>query len=388
MMKRIACFAMVLALMSGSAMAAVLTDAPGTPTQDRAVTLSAAWQDAEQTAYDLEGLSADQLTMDSATDVYNFVYEEGNRPVRWYPEETQKAIEEMVGVDPDSLYMTEFMRLHAAEAEPTADLDAKMTLTIQYQPGQLTVVVLGDTTDPDNIVWTPVESTVIETGVVEFIVPQSLMEQLQNEDVLFSLLTVRGAKSETHVTVEATEQPESLPSKQAGDTTRIVKTTSSSGATLEDDFALVIVPETDIIQREVEMLREYVTDQQQFAVTWLPEEDQNRIRYLLGADVDSLIVSDYVPLITENFEPTDGDAVGTLSFATPYEEGQQIVTALGVPKTETTDADETQMEWSVQPATVREGGVVDIVFDQLALIDMGSETGLLLMFSKPAAAAK
>ena len=42
------------------------------------------------------------------------------------------------------------------------------------------------------------------------------------------------------------------------------------------------------------------------------------------------------------------------------------------------------MDWAVQPAVVRDGGHVDIVFDQLALIGMGEETGLLLMFSVPA----
>ena len=92
-----------------------------------------------------------------------------------------------------------------------------------------------------------------------------------------------------------------------------------------------------------------------------------------------------MPLITRDFRPTDGDAVGTLSFATPYGEGQTIVTALGVPKKETSENGETLMDWSVQPAVVREGGVVDVVFDQLALIDMGAETGLLLLLSEPEA---
>ena len=115
----------------------------------------------------------------------------------------------------------------------------------------------------------------------------------------------------------------------------------------------------------------------------------DRVRYLLGVDGEALIVSDDVPLITEDFRPTDGDAVGTLSFATPYSEGQTIVTALGIPDENADNADETQpgktqMKWSVQPAIVREGGAVDVVFDQLALIDMGTETGLLLMLSEPA----
>ena len=384
MMKRVLGMALALTMLTASASAAVFTDAPGTPTQDRAVSLTAVWQDEQQTTYDLKDMPADQLTMNTATDVYDFVYEQGNRPVRWYPEDTQKAIEAMVSVNPDVLYMTEFMRLHAAEAEATSELDATMTLKIDYQPGQLTVVVLGDTSDPENIVWTPVESQVTETGVVTFQIPAELMSQLQGEDLLFSLLTVRqGSRGTT--TVVTTEVPDVLPSKQAEDTTRIVETVSADGAAKPHDFELEIVPETSLIQRELTLLGQYVTEQQQPALNWLPEEDQNRVRYLLGTDGNDLIVSDYVPLISKDFRPTDGDAVGSLSFATPYQEGQTIVTALGLPKEDgsTSNGDESQMDWIVQPATVRANGVVDVVFDQLALIDMDTETGLLLMLSVP-----
>ena len=387
MMKRFLGIALALSMLTVSASAAVYTDAPGTPTQDRAISLTALWQDEQQSTYELDSLPADQLTMDTATEIYEFVYEQGNRPVRWYPEETQKEIEKMVSVDPDSLYMTEFMRLHAEEAEPEADLSATMTLKIDYQPGQVTLVVLGNVSNPEGIAWTPVDSTVIGTGVVQFEVPQELMESLQGNDLLFCLLTVRqGARGSTE-TKEETEEPESLPSKSAEDTTRIVETTDTYGEAVPNDFELEIVPETDIIRRELELLGQYVAQDGNKALSWLPEEDQNRVRYLLGSDADSLIVSDYVSLVSLDFLPTNGDAVATLSFATPYEEGQTIVTALGVPNEEASDDGATTlMKWAVQPATVREDGVVDIVFDQLALIDMDTETGLLLVLSDANAA--
>ena len=381
MRKQILGATLALALLTGSASAAVYTDAPGTPTQDQVVSLTAAWQDSESAAYELVEMPADKLTMDTATNVYEFVYEQENRPVRWYPEETQTAIETMIGGNGDSLYMTELMRMHAEEITVTTDLKAVLTLDIDYQPGQTVVVVLGDISDPANIVWTPVEARVIAVGRVEFDVPQELMEQLQGDDLLFTLLTVRqGGK--TTVTVETTEIPETLPSKQASDTTRIVKTVRN-GQEVEDDFQIEVVTETSVIQREIELLGQYVTVQQKPALSWLPEEAQDRVRYLLNTDGDSLIITDYVALTSENFRDTDGDAVGTLSFATPYKEGQTIVTVLGIPKKEASADGETLMDWIVQPAIVRANGVVDVVFDQLALIDMGTETGLLLMLSEP-----
>ena len=382
MRKQILGATLALALLTGSASAAVYTDAPGTPTQDQVVSLTAAWQDSESAAYELVEMPADKLTMDTATNVYEFVYEQENRPVRWYPEETQTAIETMIGGNGDSLYMTELMRMHAEEITVTTDLKAVLTLDIDYQPGQTVVVVLGDISDPANIVWTPVEARVIAVGRVEFDVPQELMEQLQGDDLLFTLLTVRqGGK--TTVTVETTEIPETLPSKQASDTTRIVKTVRN-GQEVEDDFQIEVVTETSVIQREIELLGQYVTVQQKPVLSWLPEEAQDRVRYLLNMDGDSLIITDYVALTSENFRDTDGDAVGTLSFATPYKEGQTIVTVLGIPKKEASADGETLMDWIVQPAIVRANGVVDVVFDQMALIDMGTETGLLLMLSEPA----
>ena len=258
-MKRILGIALALTLLlTGGALAVELTDVPGTPTQDVVTSLTAFWRDEAKTAYDLQVLPSDQLTMNEVTDAYTFVYEENHRPVRWYPEETQRAIEAMIGsTDPDALYMTEFMRLHAAQIEPTTDLDAVMELKVDYRPGQLTVVVLGDVTNPQEIVWTPVESHVTAVGRLEFVIPQALMNELQGEDVLFTLLTVRTGDGGTTVPA-ATEKPETVPSKQAGDNTRIVRTTDKDGNVLADPFELIIVSETDLIKQELARLNEHL----------------------------------------------------------------------------------------------------------------------------------
>ena len=385
-MKRILGIALALALLlTGGALAVELTDVPGTPTQDVVTSLTSNWRDEAKTAYDLRVLPSDQLTMDQVTDAYTFVYEENHRPVRWYPEETQRAIEAMIGsTNPDALYMTEFMRLHAAQIEPPTDLDAVMELKVDYRPGQLTVVVLGDVTNPQEIVWTPVESHVTAVGRLEFVIPQALMSELQGEDVLFTLLTVRTGDGGTTVPA-ATEKPEIVPSKQARDNTRIVRTTDKDGNVLADPFELVIVPDTDLIKQELARLNEHLKTKNLPALEWLPEESQSEIRFLLSDQADRLLILDYVPLITRSYRHTDGDAIAVFSFATPYKEDQAVVTALGLPKADALADGETMMDWAVQRAVVRADGTVDVVFDQLALIGMDTETGLLLVYGEPLA---
>ena len=384
-MKRFLGILLTLAIcLTGTALAAERTDAPGTPTQDVVLELRANWLDADSTAYDLYVMDADQLTMDTVTDIYTFVHDEDKRPVRYFPEETQRQIEEMLAgiVDPDALYMTEFMRLHAAEAEPQADLLAKMLLDVDYQPGQLVLVVLGDTSDPENLVWTPVEAQVTALGQVEFTVPQALMQELQGEDVLLSLLTVRGGGSGS-ASGDEDAQPEQHPSKTAEDTTQVVNLESEDGADLAEDFRIVVVDESDVIRDELERIGRHV--QENPVCTWLPEASQSEIQLLLKDDLsrDELLVYDYLPLITENYVDTYGDVVTSFTFATPYEEGQQVVTVLGLPRTDAVGADETLMTWAVQRAQVNANGEVEIVFDQLALIGMGEETGLLLVLCEP-----
>ena len=385
-MKHILGIALALALLlTGSALAVEFTDVHGTPTQDVVASLTAAWRDEAKTAYDLQVLPSDQLTMDQVTDAYTYVYEENNRPVRWYPEETQRAIEAMIGsTDPDTLHMTEFMRLHPAQIEPPTDLDVVMELKVNYQPGQLTVAVLGDATNPQAIVWTPVESHVTAVGRLELVIPQDLMRELQGKDVLFALLTIRTGDGRTTVPA-TTEEPETVPSKQAGDNTRILRTTDEDGNVLPDPFELAIAPETDVIKQELARLDEHIKTKNLPALEWLPEESQSEIRFLLGDQADKLQILDYVPLITRSYRHTDGDAVADFSFATPYKEGQTVVTALGLPKADALADDETLMDWAVHRAVVRADGTVDIVFDQLALIGMDTETGLLLVYGEPLA---
>jgi len=377
--------AALLILAAGCACAEILTDAPGTPTQDVLMALEAVWQDEGKTPYDLHVMQPDRLTMDTVSEIFGFVYKEGNRPARYFPEETQSAIAQMYGVDPDILHMTEFMRLNAAGSVPQAGLKASMKVDVEYQPGQLVVVILVDTGNPAETDWTPVMARVAERGVIECDIPSALMKELQGGDLFFSLLTVRPDGGRSGAREQKRILPENIPSKRAEDSTYVVRAADESGQPLASPFRLHVVGESDTIRKELEKLREHITKEQQPASTHLPQASRNEMELLTGNPdaASQMPVFEYVPLITEDYFDTDGDSSAVLAFATPYAVGQSVVTALGLPRKDAQETDPTLMDWAVQRAEVLKEGYLEIVFDQQALIGMGEETGLLLVFSDP-----
>lgn len=407
MLKRCLCILMALAMMLASAAFATeleLTDAPGTPTQDVVLSLESVWLDEERTPYDVQVMDADSLTMDTVTEIYEFVAA-GNRPARYFPEDVQQAIAEMYEVDVDALYMTEFMRLNAAEAEPAADVEMTMLLDVDYQPEQLVAVVLGDTSDPEALVWTVVEARATALGEITVEIPQAVIEQMQGEDVLFSLLTVRmGQRGGVVSAQETTEERVELPSKTAYDMVSVGAMTDANGNPMAEDFRIIVTEESSVVSAELAKIREHVNGLEDGAVaselerirehvdelglpivTYFPEEAQNEVQLLLGeeTDIESLVAYEYVPLITENYQETYGDAIAPFTFATPYAPAQKVVTLLGLPREGAVDTDPTLMDWAVQRAEVNENGEVEIVFDQLALIGMGEQTALMLVLSEP-----
>lgn len=381
-----------------------LTDAPGTPTQDVVLSLESVWLDEERTPYDVQVMDADSLTMNTVTEIYEFVAA-GNRPARYFPEDVQQAIAEMYEVDVDALYMTEFMRLNAAEAEPAADVEMTMLLDVDYQPEQLVAVVLGDTSDPEALVWTVVEARATALGEITVEIPQAVIEQMQGEDVLFSLLTVRmGQRGGVVSAQETTEERVELPSKTAYDMVSVGAMTDANGNPMAEDFRIIVTEESSVVSAELAKIREHVNGLEDGAVaselerirehvdelglpivTYFPEEAQNEVQLLLGeeTDIESLVAYEYVPLITENYQETYGDAIAPFTFATPYAPAQKVVTLLGLPREGAVDTDPTLMDWAVQRAEVNENGEVEIVFDQLALIGMGEQTALMLVLSEP-----
>ena len=122
-------------------------------------------------------------------DIYRFVYEDKNRPARYYDLPTQAEISELCGgIDIDILHMTEAMRLQLVDlqeesvdsTEEIAATEAAITmetpesvvvdmkLDVKYYPGQLVVVVLGIPGKNLNYTWYPYRAEVPETGLIRY----------------------------------------------------------------------------------------------------------------------------------------------------------------------------------------------------------------------------
>ncbi len=359
-----------------------LTDVPNSHTADAVLSLESVFQNSRATVYDILKEPANQLTVDTLLDIFSFVVDDGNRPARYFPPETQQQIIEAIeGESLDSLNMTEFMRLSFAETRISEDLKFLMELDVDYMPGQTVVVVVADTADTENLVWFALKAEVVSPGLIEVIIPKEVFVVLEGKDVLYSLLTPRRGMTRYYLQEEVIT-PEPLPSIEADDTSYIDRTVISEDLG-EVEFSLVIVEETDIQVKELANLREHVKKQP--LIDWFPKEDQQEVQLLLGGnfDLDTLILYDALSLESIDYKDTYGDVLASFHFVTPYAKEQAIIAMLGIPKDEKVTGMRTAMDWAVQLVRVQDGGAIDIAFDQLMMIEIGEQSGLLLLLAEP-----
>ncbi len=356
------------------------TDMANTSTEDVVLRFDAAWHDGEGSVCDLNVLLPDQLTVDTDIAIFKFVVEGNNPPARYFPDETQRQIAEIVGEDAvDALYMTEFMRMHAVMSEVHGDVGTSMLVNVDYRPGETVLVVLADTSDPDNLVWTALPAEVTALCQIEFVIPEELMKQFMGEDLIYSLLTLSPGKARYRKDEETRPVERPLPSIGIENTVEVISVTTISGFEDARTFELAIVRETSEQVQELNSLREYVMEEGRSVVSWFPKQVQNEIDLLLddSVDIDALVIYDYLSIYSIDYTDTFGDVLVTFSFATPYQEGDKIVTVLGLPHAK--QGVGTQMDWNVQIARVESEGVVNIAFGQMQLIEMLEEPGLLML---------
>lgn len=365
------------------------TDVPGMPTQNYVLSFE---EVRNEKTHDVTVKEPDKLTSNALSDIYNFVQTEQRKPVRYFDEEVQKAVEELLpnGASADILHMTEFMQILLEKTEDK-NCDAKATAVIDadYTPNRLVIVMVGDRRackddqDLDAIEWTPLKASVTETGKIEFVLPAELVERVEGEDIVFSVLTDRIGTHGGVIRYEDGEIVITYPSKTADDTVTVQDPVGENGTELPETFKVRHVEETEAISKEIAEMRAQRAEKKTF-VSFYPLTAQSEAQLLLpdGFDMDSLVTYEILSVDCVNYKHTYGDVLVRFSFATPFEDGKSIVAMLGLERADQNDSDGHALDWVALRAEVKDG-FVDITFPQVGLEVMEEHPTLLAVLSEP-----
>ena len=156
-----------------------------------------------------------------------------------------------------------------------------------------------------------------------------------------------------------------VPSKTTTDLAKVIDV-ETSGEKPADDFAIVIVEDSEAAKAELEKILEFVKEgnapAKYFPAGLLPEE------------ADNFDMNEFVGIAVLNYKPEYGDVTATLEFGTPYQAGQKIypVTNIGG-------------EWTAETAEAQEDGTVKITFTAEELQKMMESTNMMGVLSAPVA---
>ncbi len=420
MKKMICCLTAVMLLLTGHALASQIlteayTDVPSVMTQDAVLEFQVKCIDdahtpAEHFQCALTVLEPNESAMAMLEDVYDFVWRQGNRPVRYYDEETQQKIQDLVpGVDIDILHMTEFMRLKL-EGITEETVGFRSVLDVDYRPGQLVVVVLCVEEENGEYRYYPYRARVPEVGHIDFDVPQedyNEIVELQNrfsEQVIYHVLTDRiGARGNVIRYEEEFHEYIPVPSKSAEDVIRVETWYSKSGEPIDDKFSIFFVEKTSLMECEISHIGEYIS-QGYAPIEWFPEELRNQAQLLMRGEtqVSELLIYDIEAVMSKDYKDTYGDVAAKIRFACAYEPGKNMVAMLGFPKQNPEQAEVmlncpktteermqlpteklSHMEWYCLRTEAMNDEMVELVFKELIIPPMEQEPALLIVFSEP-----
>ena len=388
-MKRVIALLALVAMLMTTGVAESLvdneyTDVPTAMTQDSVAELFA------NEGCLIETLQPDEESIALLEAVYRFVWEEKNRPARYYDEVTQQKISELAGgIDIDVLHMTEAMRLQLT-GSPANPVTATMRLNVEYGVGQLVIVVLGIPQDNGEYVWYPYRGRVETLGEIKWDIPAEDWTALCAQPVSFHVLTdrigPRGGRIWGFEIIH--EQTPPSFSKDSGDVIKMRYWYSEWGEKIEDNFRVWIVDLTDEMQAEVARIGEHIAAGKPI-LDWFPEERRAEAMLMLpqGTDPASLVAYDIIALRDENYKDTYGDVNVEIVFATTYGQGKSMVVLAGFPVEDAAGAP--CVEWYVLRAEVVEPAVgqtddhaVEIGLKQLNLPRMEEEAMMLIVISE------
>ncbi len=155
-----------------------------------------------------------------------------------------------------------------------------------------------------------------------------------------------------------------VPSKTTNDLTKVVGF-EATGEKPADDFAIIIVEDSEAAKAELKKIIEFVKDGKAPA-EYFPKE-------LLPEDADKLELNEFVGIEVLNYKPEYGDVTVELEFGTEYKAGQKVYPLVSIDGV-----------WSVAPGEAQENGTVKITFTAEQLEKMGESVNILAILSEPA----
>lgn len=301
------------------------TDVPTAMTQDTVLSVEA------NENCEVELLQPDDVSIALLDDIYHFVWEEENRPVRYYDEQTQQKIQKLCGNrNMDILHMTEAMRMQL-HGEPEDAVMIEMELDVDYKPGQLVIVVMGIPEAETEYTWYPYRAEVPETGLLQWEIPVEDWEELCRQPVSFHALTVRmGPDGEYLWGEDAYPDSDSAFSKTSSDLYRTCRWYTESGEVIEDDFRLYLTQLTEPMQQEILRIGEHI-EEEKLLLDYFPEERKEEALLMIpeGIEESDLVAYDIIALQDENYKDTYGDINVEIRFGTTYNTEKAMVVLAG-----------------------------------------------------------
>ena len=388
-MKRIIALMMLAVMLFSVAQAASLvnddyTDVPTVMTQDSVLELTA-----NENCL-IETLQPDEESIALLDSVYHFVWDEGNRPARYYDVVTQQKISELAGgIDIDILHMTEAMRLQLTGA-PEKLVTATMELDVEYYVGQLIIVVLGIPQGEGEYIWYPYRGRVETMGQIKWDIPLGEWNELCKQPISFHVLTDRvGPRGERIWHEKKYKDRIDIFSKDSHDVIKTRRWYTETGKVIEDDFRVWLVDLTAKMQEEVLRIGEHVADSKPI-LDYFPAERKAEALLMLpvNVDPDALVAYDVIAMMDENYKDTYGDVNVEILFGTAYSHEKAMIILAGFPIEDAKEAP--YVEWYVLRAEALEAAkgdvndhAVEIGLKQLFLPWMEEKPLMLVVMSEP-----
>ena len=388
-MKRIIALMMLAVMLFSVAQAASLvnddyTDVPTVMTQDSVLELTA-----NENCL-IETLQPDEESIALLDSVYHFVWDEGNRPARYYDVVTQQKISELAGgIDIDILHMTEAMRLQLTGA-PEKLVTVTMELDVEYYVGQLIIVVLGIPQGEGEYIWYPYRGRVETMGQIKWDIPVGEWNELCKQPISFHVLTDRvGPRGERIWHEKKYKDRIDIFSKDSHDVIKTRRWYTETGKVIEDDFRVWLVDLTAKMQEEVLRIGEHVADGKPI-LDYFPAERKAEAMLMLpvNVDPDALVAYDVIAMMDENYKDTYGDVNVEILFGTAYSHEKAMIILAGFPIEDAKEAP--YVEWYVLRAEALEAAkgdvndhAVEIGLKQLFLPWMEEKPLMLVVMSEP-----